>query len=554
MSSVGKESWRNYRRFLWLMAAMLLIACLRVIDDPDIWFHLSFGREIVTNGIPDQEFLVFTRFGEPADYNSWGFGVLYFEAWSMLGLYGMAWINAAIGTATLLLLVLAAQRHQQPPRLLPLCLVVTVAYIGMEFRLVYRPETLLYLAIAAEILLLERYLDGANYRWLLPIPVLTALIAMSHPSAIILIGIAGLYSLQALWDRRLKWPDFRRSLVSLSTLIIAALALSGLTPIGYEQLLLPIYFALNSPVTQDIVEFLPAMETEYGTHFLVLAIVIPAAIFYSRPRRIIDLLLYLVFAYLAFKHVRNIPLLALVGFVPLARAAQQLWLATPARSKGVDALGIVFCGIVLMLIPLRQQLWGMGTRSSCCTEASATFLREHRPQGNLLNFYDLGNYLGWALKGEYSVFIDGRNNVASQGLRMHDFLFRADPGWRRLAARHNIRTIVTRATLPYSGTLIPLVEELSGDPQWTLVVAEPAGLTFIRNNELPQPSLSSLPKPQMIWNQVLEETEMTIAQNPDAAEIYHSRAKAFLHLGQSQAANKSFQQYKDLGGVNNGFR
>ena len=79
----------SYRFFL-LLALILLTAFLRVIDDPDIWFHLSFGREILSNGIPDQEFLVFTRFGEPADYNSWGFGSLYFLIWSLSGFTGMA--------------------------------------------------------------------------------------------------------------------------------------------------------------------------------------------------------------------------------------------------------------------------------------------------------------------------------------------------------------------------------------------------------------------------------------------------------------------------------
>ena len=119
--------------FILLLTSFLLIAFLRVIDDSDIWFHLSFGREILNHGIPDREFLVFTRFGESADYNSWGFGSIYFLIWEMFGSAGMALANAGLGTATLIILGTAAPQLQPAGRMsshnpylymagIPLCL------------------------------------------------------------------------------------------------------------------------------------------------------------------------------------------------------------------------------------------------------------------------------------------------------------------------------------------------------------------------------------------------------------------------------------------------
>jgi hypothetical protein len=539
--------------FILLLTSFLLIAFLRVIDDSDIWFHLSFGREILNHGIPDREFLVFTRFGESADYNSWGFGSIYFLIWEMFGSAGMALANASLGAATLIMLGTAVRHNSRSYSLPVVCLAITLTYIWLEFRYVYRPETVLYLATASAIVLLERYLRDYSIRWLWPIPLLSLLVTLFHPSAIILIGITGLYAAQALWQQRQNKTRLQQLLKAQSLILVAAIAMACANPLGYEQLIMPVRFTLGSSVTPSITEFLPALETEYRYHFISLAIFALVAILYRRPFRPLDLVLYCLFCYLAFKHVRNIPLLAIISFVPLSSFLQQLWVTTGTWLPGKQSLKgtamILLCAATILLTTANTKLWGMGKKHGCCPTASANLIHEHKPRGRLLNFYDLGNYLGWALRGEYPVFIDGRNNIASRGYGMHNHIFRADTGWQQLLNLYDIRTIITRATLDYSGTLIPLVEILANQDQWQLVAAEPAGLTFIHEKERSILDVPPIKDPTVIWKQVLLETDITLENNPQSADIYRSRSIAYLHLNEEKLARQSYLLFKSLGGT-----
>jgi hypothetical protein len=110
---------------------------------------------------------------------------------------------------------------------------------------------------------------------------------------------------------------------------------------------------------------------------------------------------------------------------------------------------------------------------------------------------------------------------------LHDRFFRADPDWRRIADDFSVMAIVTPATLPYSGQLIPLVRELARDPLWRLVAVEEAGLTFLR--EHPAVTAPALPK-EAVWRQVVKEAEATLASYPGQGSARDAVTVAQQHL------------------------
>lgn len=516
---------RSWHRpfFLTIFFGFVGISLLRKLFDPDVWFHMVVGREVIRRmGIPPYEFYILPRLGEPGEFHEWGFGVFYYLIEHYSGYIGMAIANSAIGCGILLCLYFSI-RDKSRVELWPSLPVIALALWVIEPRLNFRPETLLYLLLAAEIFLLENYLAHKRTVWLLPLPFFTWLLNLGHPSAIFLIAVFGLYSLQAVLssEEKLKTGGM------LGTVALVMAGTSALNPYGLHQLLMPFY-ALSNDQIADINEFLPVLQTEYASRFIVMATIGAMAILFAPPRRLIDVLLFIIFAILAFRYARNIALLGIVSYIPTHKAFASLIarIATTQTRKKVIASLSVFFGMAGVVAIAFNADWGVGIYEQNTPYKSARLLKQLDAQGNILDFLHLGNYLAWEL--DRPVFVDGRNYNRNRAIELHNEIFRAEAGWQDMVQGFNIRAIVTPATLDFSGEIIPLVAVLESDPDWVLVGQEKSGLLFLKN---PVPDgIQVLPK-SVIWHQAIEELTGTMALYPDSKETYRSLAIAYGHLG-----------------------
>lgn len=526
---------RSWRRpfFLTIFFGLVGISLLRKLFDPDVWFHMVVGREVVRQmDIPPYEFYILPRLGEPGEFHEWGFGVFYYLIEHYSGYAGMAIANSAIGCGILLCLYFSI-RDKSKIELWPSLPVIALALWVIEPRLNFRPETLLYLLLAAEIFLLENYLIQKRIIWLIPLPFFTWLLNLGHPSAIFLIAVFGLYSLQVILssEERLK---------AVSVLGAVALVMAGtaaLNPYGLHQLLMPFY-ALSNDQIPDINEFLPVLQTEYASRFIVMATIGAISIIFARTKRLVDVLLFLLFVTLAFRYARNIALLGIVTYIPTHKAFASLIakIATTQTRKKIIASLSVFFGLAGVIAIAFNADWGVGIYEQNTPYKSARLLKQLDAGGgggNILNFYPLGNYLAWEL--DRPVFVDGRNYNRNRAVELHNEIMSAVPGWQDIVHGFNIQTIVTPATLDFSGEIIPLVAVLENDPDWVLVGQEKSGLLFLKNPV--QYGIQGLPK-NVIWHQAIEELNATMALYPDSKETYRSLATAYGHLG--DVANQQY--------------
>ncbi len=393
----------------------------------------------------------------------------------------------------------------------------------IEPRINFRPETFLYLLLAVEIFLLENYLRHRKLSWLIPLPFLAWLLSQIHPSAIFLIDVFGMYSLHAILSTTAN--KFRNA-AELGVIALAMAMGAVLNPYGLKQLLLPFYFQ-NDALLSSLTEFLPVLQTEYAPRFIAIAVIGSIAILLNPKRRLVDFMLACSFAILALKFARNTALLGIVMFVPI-RNALEYWVG---KISGMAARRLVMlCSVVAGIAGVAATgigpSWGAGIWEENTPYKSAALIRKYDVQGNILNFFHLGNYLAWNL--DRPVFVDGRNYENNRAVQLHDAIFRGDQGWQEVIYRFNIQAIVTPATLDYSGEIIPLVAALENDPDWVLVGQEKAGLLFLKNPV--QEGVRTLPK-NIIWRQAIEELNNTMALNPESKETYRSLATAYGHLG-----------------------
>ncbi|MBY0577216.1 MAG: bacterial transcriptional activator domain-containing protein [Gallionellaceae bacterium] len=519
---------------------VLLFFFWRPIEDYDIWFYMVSGRETAAIGkIPDTMFYILPMLGEPASYIEWGFGLIYYWAYLLGGYTGMTALNAAFGATTLLLAYRAAIGKRgwlHPAALLALALVAW----WITARINYRAETALLLCMAATLLVLEKYAEQGNWRWLIFIPIAGWLLIQLHPSAVFLLSLLGAYAIEFFF-----FPPPGRTggqvVFVLSATAVATLVLACLNPYGWSQVALP-FIALFSAkgMMTDITEYLPVLDTEYAFNFAAMAALGAVALIFQRVRRISSGLLIAVFGTLTFLYVRNIGLFALVLLAPLVRYGLQVFPEKISlRWQYSGALAVL---IVLLVLPLWQGKLGSGIKQGVFPEKSAVYIKQHLRSGHILNFFDYGGYLAWALGPDFLVFVDGHDTTISRALQLHDAIFRADPGWENSVAQYRIDAIFTPTLMQFSGRVIPLVEHLIDSSEWRLVAREEAGLLFLRADLVGGAALDK----RQIWEQMIEEAQRELGDYPDHPDPWAALVKAHRALGDSVKAEAAMQRYLQL--------
>lgn len=496
----------HYR--VWLVAVFsgLMILLMRGITDPDIWTHLTIGREVFRlRGIPSAEFYVAPLAGQPGHFNEWGYGVVLYLIELTGGITALAVFNAAIAAATFTLLFDILRRRLNGNLWLALPCVLLGVWIA-DFRLNFRPEMLMYLAVFASLWGMERYRQTPRIRWLLPLMGAGLILPQFHPSILLCLIVVGAHSIEYLHR-----PQTRRYFFEVLGAALVAVVLANFNPYGFEQIILPIKFALDAPLISGITELLPALQTEVAPQFIVSAAIALFGFTLTRQRsRVGDVLLVAVFGWLAYQHARNVALFGLLALLPLASGLARI------QGKFAGKWGVAVALIALALVgshSVKASKWGVGIDLAGTPVKAGKILSEMDLKGPVLGFFHLGNYLAWTLYPKTKVIADARHFGFNESIRLHDHLFSALDGWESEVREAKISAVVTPMTMPYSGEFVPLALALLRSPDWSLVASEEAGLTFLPIGTYRGPVLPA----NAAWDRALTELKLNLGEYPDSA-------------------------------------
>ncbi len=541
-----------------LVFLALTVALLHQIVDPDIWYHLSIGREIVKLGaLPTQEFLVYPNANLPGAFHEWGFGLLNYFVYQSWGFTGMSILNALV-CALMFWFLFRAANDDRPLTWFVATLLLIPVYFWMEVRLTYRVEIYLYLAMACELWLLEHFLRQRDWRWLAPIPLVGLLLSQMHPSVIILLVVLGTYALQVLWDSRSSRSDLSRYAAWFALCGVATLLLAMINPYGWEQVLLPLTFAGERRITNIISEFLPALLSPFKWEYIIMLAISAIVIVANRRRRLVDMILLLGFGFLAYRYVRNVGMFALVMYLPMARGltdvleniGQRLSLNQQVAGTGRAQWGLWVLAVAVMAGFTAERVtrpdWGWGIQQGRFPLTAARLIRDIKPPGRIFNQYEFGGYLGWVLGGKYQVSIDGRHYAANRAFAFYNGVTYARHGWQTALDRYGVNTLILKATRSYEAQLIPLVRILANDPNWLLAGRWDNTLLFFRKGAVANLKQGFYRDKSEIWQQVREDAEAFIDFRPDRIPAYYSLAEALWGLGDLNAAVDAFQHYLKL--------
>jgi hypothetical protein len=447
------------------------------LNDPDIWWHLRNAQYLFQHHqLPIHDMYSFTVAGDAWVSHEWLSEIPYYLAYLSLGVSGLKVLTfVVLDVIFLLLLYLCYQESRNFKASIVACLFST-----MLATVSYGPRTILfgYVYLVILLIILQRFRQrGDAPLWLLP--PLFCLWINTHGSWSLglilfsLIGISGLVG--GTWGRieSTRWTP-----TQLRKLIIAGAASLGalfVNPFGWRLVYYPLDLAFNQRLNiTHVAEWITVdFHTIRGKLVLVLVIgLLLSALIRNRRWNLGELLILLFALYSGLTYVRFLILLGIV----VAPVVAQILDFFP-RYRPHEDTPMLNTAVILTLIAAMIYAWPRSAKveKSVARDYPAgllPYLQAHPLQGNMLNYYLWGGYLGWK-NPQIKDFVDSRVDIFEYEGVLKDYL--------DILSLTNIDSIVQKHHIRY--VLFPPGEgftyALQHDPQhWKVLYQDRVCLLF----------------------------------------------------------------------------
>ena len=482
------------RAFSFLTMLAFLLVTLEFIMtrgsvlDPDIWWHLRNAEYLFQHHqLPRADMYSFTVAGHPWINHEWLAEIPYYLAWRAGGLSGInAMMFATISLIFLGLLYLSYMetRHFKAA-------IVACSFLTFIASVSFGPRTILfgYLYLVLLLIILQRFRQrGSAPLWL--IPPLFCLWANTHGSwslgLIVFSIITAAGFVQGSWGRvdAERWtPSQMGKLVVTGLASIAALFVN---PFGSRLVLYPLDMAFRQKLNISHVAEWVSVDFHDLRGKLVLALVLSLLVsaLVRRTRwRLGEIALVLFALYSGLTYIRFLFLLAIViapvvtkilDFVPQYRPE--------ADTPIINALVIcLMVGSIIYYWPRSPEL--QKSISERYPAEALVYLKAHPPNGNVLNFYLWGGYLGWKDR-ELEVFVDSRVDIFEYAGVLKDYLdLLGLEQSKAILDKYKIRYVLMPQPGGYSESSLTYV--LEHDPEWKAIYSDKLSVFMERVDPTP---------------------------------------------------------------------
>ncbi len=438
--------------------------------DFDYWWHLAVGRYIVqTRQWPSPDPFSFTAYGQPWTAHEWLIEAVMYGLYSAFGHSGPRAFFALCFAATMAIAFLALRRagvRASVAAVLTLVLMLAcVSFAGP------RPHLLSLLLFAITWAVVQRW-QVRRDRWVWALPVLFLVWANLHAGffpglAIPVLLLIGDVAERLAWreHEELGARDRRRLLLALALSLVALFC----TPNGWHVPAYP-FTAIGLDEVQAIGEWKPTDIHARGSWpFFGLAGLYLLLVILRRPRLpAFDLMAAGLFIFGGIWVVRVVPfasialIMLIARVLPLSHESVTRWplsarraaLTPPPARTALPTRPLPRWAEVVGLLPLVIAAIGVlagygndyGRQGSAATlDGALTAIRADGLRTPLLNQYNYGGYLIWALAPERKVFIDGRSHdLYTHGSLFADYLAMEEvrPNVDSLLEQYAIETVL----------------------------------------------------------------------------------------------------------------
>jgi hypothetical protein len=463
-----------------LLTTLTVLTVRSRFSDPDLWWHLKIG-EIVwkTHSIPRLDPFSFTTNGHAWIAHEWLAQATIYGAWKFGGYTGlMLWLCVVPSLLFVLLYGLCSLYSGNAKVAL---LGGLTGWFFATVSLTIRPLHIGYLCLVLELLAIH-LARSRNRRWLIALPPIFAIWVNCHGSFVVGLLVLGAYWCCSFFDLSMgslvsrRWPANDRRWLGLAGLFcVCALFVN---PLGVHLVTYPFSFFFNQSHGMSYVDEWKPLDLTDARAIALIAIAVLIfliALLRRAEFRLEELVLLALGFGMAIRHQRMLFVFGILAAPVLSRLFAGAWdRYDPRRDHRIaNAVLMVGCAAVMFAVfPSREQLQEQVVKSS--PVHAVDFIRRTRLPGPMLNEYDFGFYLIWALP-EQKVFIDGRSDV-------YDWngVFEEMARWARvqenptlLLNRYGINYCLLRKTSPMSYVL-PFL------PGWKQAYADELAVIFVR--------------------------------------------------------------------------
>lgn len=475
-----------------------LFFCVRPVWHTDVWGHLSYGRLIwQTGALPATEPLMPLSAGVAFVDTAWLSQLIGFLTMRQLGIAGLQGLYAISVAACAGLLAARCQKITRNGwfSLIAIAAFLTVAWAPLS---IIRPQMA---GLVCFVLLLSRLTSRKLHRtdWVL-VPVLFAAWANLHGSFLIGLFLIGAFaSGRAIdllrrtgsWKALLHDRRLRRSVLLLELAGVAVL----LNPYGLGIYTTTLQFASN-PNLQDLVEWHAlGLEELSGAIFGAMTVAL-AIVYRSSPRRVRswEVLSLVILGWATLCSSRMLVWWAPVAALLLTVHAHAVWRRwrhlpivadAPVRAGKWTVVTVGLIWIFFAYSPLGVRIvHGKPAKiekavSSDTPRAVIKYLHEKKPQGQIFNTYEWGDYLQWAGPPGLKIFVNSHAHLVPREVwQAYMQISEAQAGWEEALDRYGINTIIIDQQHRQA-----LIKKLKESDKWKLDF-ERANVDFERDGQL----------------------------------------------------------------------
>jgi tetratricopeptide (TPR) repeat protein len=485
----------------------IILLSTRQLSDPDLGFHLKYGRYIIENAtFPTGDLSTYTVTGQKYTDLHWLFQVLIFSVCSFSGYHGLS-VLLTLFSILILLTSYYRLRSIRMPLTVRLFLLL-IFFLIIEVRIILRPEVFSFLFLSIILLILEKYYRNKDIRLLYFLPILMIVWTQMH--ALFILGLISMFIfLVSQWWRD-KHPDLK-----LLTWIVLATIICVCNPYFLEGVLFPFRllsrFSSGNIYHQHIAEFRSffTIDRHTGVEYVFMFSLVLNFILYLltiRKRSLHEILLLLFSTYLALIAVRNIPLFAVMNLAGVMRSLSDIKVMMKRNPNKLlnhaiqhRHLELISCSVLILMAGTgifrvlngsiyvsdrTNNQFGTGLNQYQIPEKAADFLLRNHLDGKIMNSLGTGGWLSWKIP--QPVFIDGRLEVMNEALYL-ELMESWNGSLNCLIEKYNPKLVVYNY-LKY----FPWTHQLYQNPDWRLIYLDGLFAIWAENNYATAiPALSS---------------------------------------------------------------
>ena len=480
--------------FIGAIVLVAMIPATGAVSDPDFFWHLRVGQWIIDHhSIPTHDLFTYTVSDHRFVAHEWLSEVILAAITAALGLGGVSLYFAAITWAAFVGLLRTARAAY------------VIAGLGLAIGFaagnpIWGPRTqmITFAFVVALLLMLRRYRESHDRRWLYPLPVLFLLWVNLHAGFTIgliflAITIVGEYLRNRLGrpaaDDPGGGPTPMRPLLAIAGLSLLAVLVN---PNFAAIYLYAAQTQFSTAQQKLIVEwFSPDFHRpELRAFEAMLLLIIGLLVVSPRKPRLADMLLLFAGIVLALQSVRHTALFVAIATPIMIELGQGAWdanrhrlpsLHEPRRGRVTGFLNLVVL-VVVAIVALSQVLPSLrsGFRSIAIKKdypvAAVDFVQADPPPGHVFNQYGYGGYLIYRMWPQLEVYIYGDAAVMGDPfLNEYQGLAVIHPNYKETLDRREVSWVIY-------ATGEPLEVVLQQSQDWQLVYQDNAASVLVRKS------------------------------------------------------------------------